>query len=98
MTNKRSINSELKLYIIDYDRVNELCVGEVLSSSYGGSHTKHVASRNIKNIVQRFNETIIYRAELSDEDRYHVETLKFNKILLNTRKEKIKKILEDDGD
>lgn len=91
----RGIMPELRNFIIDYERVNELCDGTQLDGGYTGTiNSKGTSNRNIKQYIERFQE-ILQKKEMNSEYQYIVDTLKYNKILINLRQEKIENILND---
>ena len=94
MNNTGSINGELKRWVIDYERLNELTAGAVIENAMGHVNTKSLANREIKKMLQHFNEYIIDKKELSEKNQYFIDTLKHNKILVNIRQERIKKVFE----
>lgn len=87
------------MYIIDFDRINELCAPHPADekSTYGLTSVYSISKMFIKKYLTIFEHRNSKRKEFTDDEIQEADTLIYNRILLTRselRDKKIDKVLE----
>jgi hypothetical protein len=93
--------------VLDFNRMNELC-GDKNDPTEGkttgayGAYIKYPATRSVlKDMASSYHKQMVMNGSIkeNDKNKYMIDTLRYNKILINVeqkkREDKINKLLDD---